>query len=163
MVVVFAEVLALVFSGVEEEFSGEHFEGHAGERPHIGAEIVLRPCEHFGAAVLPCLDFCGEVVVLPAGIAQVCDLYLEAVLQLGTLVEDELCPEGREKFLYVFLLAGLFGLGLGTCGVGFLLFFLFLWFFGELADFILEFFEFSFEVFLLVFVEVLSFESLLDF
>lgn len=102
------------------------------------------------------------MVVLPAGIAQVCDLHLEAFLQFGALIEDQLCSEGGEQFLYCFLLARLFGLGLGTCGVSLFLLFLFLWFLREFGHFFLEFFELSFKVFLLGFVEVLSFESLLD-
>ena len=35
VVVVFAEMLIGVFLGVEEQFSGEEFKGHAGERPHV--------------------------------------------------------------------------------------------------------------------------------
>ena len=35
VVVIFAEMLIGVFFGVEEQFSGEEFEGHAGEGPHV--------------------------------------------------------------------------------------------------------------------------------
>lgn len=35
VVVVFAEMLVGVFFGIEEQFSGEELEGHAGERPHV--------------------------------------------------------------------------------------------------------------------------------
>lgn len=86
MVVIFAEIIILVLPGIEEQLASQHFEGHAGKRPHVGAQVVLGACEYLGASVLAGLDFSGEVMMLPAGISQVGDLDLEAFLELGTLV-----------------------------------------------------------------------------
>jgi hypothetical protein len=47
------------------------------------------------------LDFGGEVMVLPAGVTQVCDLYLEALGQSTfSIIKRNLMLEVFKQFLY---------------------------------------------------------------
>lgn len=41
MIVILAEVIVLILSRVEKQLSCQHLEGHASQRPHICAKIVL--------------------------------------------------------------------------------------------------------------------------
>lgn len=101
--------------------------------------------------------------MLPAGVAQVGDLDLEALLQLRALIEDQLGTEGREELTQGLLLPRFAHLGSWFC-FGFGLFLFGFWLFGgDLACLFLVFFEFSLEVLALVLVEVFALEFFLDF
>lgn len=53
---------------------------------------------------MSCLDLGGEVMVLPAGITQICYLYLEALRQSAfSVVEGNLVFEVFKQFLYSLL------------------------------------------------------------
>jgi hypothetical protein len=43
VIVVLAEMLIGILLGVEQQFASEQFEGHAGQRPHVGRQVVLGP------------------------------------------------------------------------------------------------------------------------
>jgi len=60
-------------------------ESHAGQRPQVGACRVAGAEDDLQRAVLARLDVLGEVVVGPAGVAQVGDLYLQVSLVLDDL------------------------------------------------------------------------------
>lgn len=98
MIVVLAEVIVLILSGVEKQLSCQHLEGHAGQGPHICAEIVLGAGQDLRASVLPCLDFCGEVMVLPASVTKISNLDLESFFKFWAFVKHKFGVEGREKF-----------------------------------------------------------------
>jgi hypothetical protein len=80
VVVVLAEVIILILSGVEEQFTSEHFEGHASEGPHVGAKVVIGARQDLGTSVLPSLNLSCEVVVLPAGIPKISNFYFKSFL-----------------------------------------------------------------------------------
>jgi hypothetical protein len=105
VVVVFAEGVVVVLVGVEQQFSRQHLEGHAGEGPHVGGQVVFRAQQDFWSSVLTGLYFCGEVVVFPAGVAEICDFNFESLFEFGSLAEDEFGVEGGEEvFRFSFLL-----------------------------------------------------------
>ena len=103
MVIVFPEGLIVILSGVEQEFSSKHFEGHTSKRPHICAKVVLGSSENFRSSVLSCLDFSGEMMMLPAGIAKIGYLDFESLFQLWSLIKNQFSIEGTEEFFYAFL------------------------------------------------------------
>ena len=85
MIIVLGKVRT--FSGLEKKISSEQFENHARETPNISGGGVVDPKYHLKCiyftfksisknlrgTILSCLDFCGEVMMSPAGVAQVCD------------------------------------------------------------------------------------------
>ena len=68
---------------LDQVVAGGQLEGHARERPEIGGRTVARAEYDLERAVLTRLYVLGEVVISPAGVAQVGDLDLEV-----PLVED---------------------------------------------------------------------------
>ena len=94
MVLGFFDVFILIFFGVEQELAGEHLEKEAGKGPHIRSVIIVDAQDHFWASVLPGLYLGLEVVVDPASIPQVRDLYHEILTQLAFFKQnlvDGLC------------------------------------------------------------------------
>ena len=97
VILVLAPVLAGL--GVEEQVASEHFVHHAAEGPEICCFVVALAQDDLRRSILSSLYLTREVVVLPAGVAQVCDLYPEGSLELVASVETDLAFLGIEQFL----------------------------------------------------------------
>lgn len=80
MVVVLVVVVAL--SRLKQEVSSYHFENRASETPHISRGVVVSADYDLWGPVLPGLDLWGEMMVGPAAIAHIADLYLHVFVDL---------------------------------------------------------------------------------
>lgn len=90
MVVILAEGIILILAWVEQQLPSEHFKYHANCRPHICRYIILAPDQYLRTPILSRLDFCREMMVLPAGVAEVGDLHFKTWFKLDALVEHQL-------------------------------------------------------------------------
>lgn len=66
--------LALGFLDVAAHAGSNQMTYHSSHAPHIRASPPFRTEYHLGRPVLSCLDIVCEVMVHPAGVAQVCNL-----------------------------------------------------------------------------------------
>ena len=87
--VVFVARVVLARVRLEQVVAGGQLERHARQAPQVGAGRVAGAEYHFERAVLTRLYVLGEVVIGPAGVAQVGDLHLQLTL-VGDHLEDRI-------------------------------------------------------------------------
>lgn len=85
-------ILTPIFTGfrVEEEIASEHFVHHAAEGPQIRCFIVTLAQDDLRRSVLSSLNLTRKVVMFPASITQVSDLYPKGGFELVASVEADL-------------------------------------------------------------------------
>lgn len=81
--VVIVLVVVVALARLEQEFTGDHFEDRACERPDISRGVVVGADDDLGRAVLSRLDLGSEVVVRPAAIAHIANLDHDSVVELA--------------------------------------------------------------------------------
>jgi hypothetical protein len=81
MVIVFTELIVRIFLGVEQQLPCEQLESHAGKGPHVSGKVVVGAEQNLRTSVLSCLNLSGEVMMFPAGIAQIRYFNFKPLLQ----------------------------------------------------------------------------------